>query len=172
MDLWQRAHQAFLLSRGSFLNQISKSSWVRQSPTTGKRVSFKQALCPKYTFSSLRTMKSIGFSSFSSPFSKISPFPSLSSFSSPFGHPVLLLYHLPISTSLYQLLLTHFRGLNVCLCNNDSAERDGKDSTSKLTEHNGFKQSWKLWLNLCWLRWLRTSLNLVSNLKPTGLWSL
>ena len=39
-------------------------------------------------------------------------------------------------------------------------------------EHNGFKKSWKLWSDLCWLRWLRPSLNVVSNFKPTGLCTL
>ena len=46
------------------------------------------------------------------------------------------------------------------------------DSTSKLQEHNGFKQSWKLCLNLCSLRWLCPSLSLVSNLIPNGSWIL
>ena len=46
------------------------------------------------------------------------------------------------------------------------------DSTSRLQENNGFKQFWKLCLNLCSLRWLSPSLNLVRNLIPNGLKTL
>ena len=37
-----------------------------------------------------------------------------------------LLCHLPHLTRLYQLIAIHLRGLNVCLINNDRAERNGK----------------------------------------------
>ena len=46
------------------------------------------------------------------------------------------------------------------------------NSTSKLQEHNGFKQSWKLYLNRCSLGWPNQSLSLVSNLIPNGSWIL
>ena len=46
------------------------------------------------------------------------------------------------------------------------------DSTSKLQEHNVFKQSWKLCLNLCLLRWLSPSVSPVRNLIPNGSWIL
>ena len=44
------------------------------------------------------------------------------------------------------------------------------ESTFKLLEHSEFKQSWKLCLNLCSLRWLSPSLSLVRNLIPNGSW--
>ena len=47
-----------------------------------------------------------------------------------------------------------------------------RDSISRLHKHKGFTQSWKLCLNLCLLTSLSLNLNLVSNLKPTGLWML
>ena len=40
------------------------------------------------------------------------------------------------------------------------------DSDSKLQGHNGFIVSWKLWLNLCSLRWLKPKRNLVRSLIP------
>ena len=40
------------------------------------------------------------------------------------------------------------------------------DSDSKLQEHSGFIVPWKLWLNLCSLRWLKAKRNLVSSLIP------
>ena len=40
------------------------------------------------------------------------------------------------------------------------------DSDSKLQEHSGFIVSWKLWLNLCSLRWLKPKHNLVRSLIP------
>ena len=46
------------------------------------------------------------------------------------------------------------------------------DSTSKLQEHNGFKQSWKLCLNQFSLRLLNPTLSLVSNLILNGSWIL
>ena len=42
--------------------------------------------------------------------------------------------------------------------------------TSQL--HNGLIVSWKLYLILCSLRWLKPSLNLMVNLRPLGLWQL
>ena len=41
-------------------------------------------------------------------------------------------------------------------------------STSKLQEHKGFKQSWKLWRNLCSLRWLKTKHKRIKNYNPVG----
>ena len=41
-------------------------------------------------------------------------------------------------------------------------------SISKLQEHKGFRQSWKLWRNLCSLRWLSPNRRRVSNFKPFG----
>ena len=46
------------------------------------------------------------------------------------------------------------------------------DSISKLQLQNGFKESWKLCLNLCSRKWLKPSRSLVSNLIPLGLWQL
>ena len=40
------------------------------------------------------------------------------------------------------------------------------DSDSKLQEHSGLIESWKLSLNLCPLRWLKTKRNLVRSLIP------
>ena len=40
------------------------------------------------------------------------------------------------------------------------------DSDSKLKEHSGFIVSWKLWLNLFSLRWLKPKRNLVRSLIP------
>ena len=40
------------------------------------------------------------------------------------------------------------------------------DSDSKLQGHNGFIVPWKLWLNLCSLRWLKPKRNLVRSLIP------
>ena len=38
--------------------------------------------------------------------------------------------------------------------------------------YKGLIVSWKLFLNLCSLKWLNPSLNLVINLSPLGLWQL
>ena len=46
------------------------------------------------------------------------------------------------------------------------------DSISKLQLQNGFKESWKLCLNLCPRKWLKPSHSLVINLIPLGLWWL
>ena len=46
------------------------------------------------------------------------------------------------------------------------------DSISKLQLQNGFKESWKLCLNLCSRKWLKPSRSLVINLIPLGLWQL
>ena len=46
------------------------------------------------------------------------------------------------------------------------------DSVARLQLHKGLIQLWKLWLNLCSLRWLRPSLNLVRSFNPTELWIL
>ena len=43
------------------------------------------------------------------------------------------------------------------------------DSISKPQLHNGFKESWKLCLNLCSRKWLKPSRSLVINLIPLGL---
>ena len=40
------------------------------------------------------------------------------------------------------------------------------DSIARLQQHKGLMQLWKLWLNLCSLRWLRPSLNLVRSFNP------
>ena len=44
------------------------------------------------------------------------------------------------------------------------------DSTSAPHLHNGFSESWKLYLNLYSRRWLRPRRSLVRNLIPCGLW--
>ena len=46
------------------------------------------------------------------------------------------------------------------------------DSISKPQLQNGFKESWKLCLNLCSRKWLKPSRSLVINLIPLGLWQL
>ena len=46
------------------------------------------------------------------------------------------------------------------------------DWTSNLQLEIGFGKSWKLSLNLCSRKWLRTSLSLVINLIALGLWLL
>ena len=46
------------------------------------------------------------------------------------------------------------------------------DSISKPQLQNGFKESWKLCLNLCSCKWLKPSRSLVINLIPLGLWQL
>ena len=46
------------------------------------------------------------------------------------------------------------------------------DSISKPQLQNGFKESWKLYLNLCSRSWLKPSLSLVINLIPLRLWQL
>ena len=46
------------------------------------------------------------------------------------------------------------------------------DSIPKPQLQNGFKESWKLCLNLCSRKWLKPSRSLVSNLIPLGLWQL
>ena len=43
-------------------------------------------------------------------------------------------------------------------------------SISRPQPQRGFKVSWKLCLSLCSWKWLRPSLNLVTNLIPFGLW--
>ena len=43
-------------------------------------------------------------------------------------------------------------------------------SISWLQQHKGFIVSWKLCLNLCFLKWLRASLSLVISSTPLGLW--
>ena len=43
-------------------------------------------------------------------------------------------------------------------------------SLSKPQLQRRFRVSWKLCLNLCSRRWLRTSLNFITNLIPFGLW--
>ena len=45
----------------------------------------------------------------------------------------------------------------------------GKGFNFQTYEHKGFTQSWKLCLNLCLLRCLNPSLDLVRNFKPMGL---
>ena len=44
------------------------------------------------------------------------------------------------------------------------------DSISWPQLHKGFIVSWRLCLNLCYLKWLRPSLSLVISLIPLGLW--
>ena len=71
---------------------------------------------------------------------------------------------------------SHLRRLHKCLRNDGIAERNGKgiqspNSTSKKSLHN-FGFCLNLCLNLCSLRWLNPSLNLVRNFKPMGLWML
>ena len=46
------------------------------------------------------------------------------------------------------------------------------DSISKLQLQNGFKESWKLCLNLCLRKWLKRNHSLVINLIPWGFWHL
>ena len=46
------------------------------------------------------------------------------------------------------------------------------DSISKPQLQNGFKESWKLCLNLYSHKWLKPSRSLVINLIPLGLWQL
>ena len=46
------------------------------------------------------------------------------------------------------------------------------DSISKPQLQNGFKESWKLCLNLSSRKWLKPSRSLVMNLIPLGLWQL
>ena len=46
------------------------------------------------------------------------------------------------------------------------------DSISKPRLQNGFKESWKLCLNLRSRKWLKPSRSLVINLIPLGLWQL
>ena len=46
------------------------------------------------------------------------------------------------------------------------------DSISKPQLQNGFKESWKVCLNLCSRKWLKPSRSLVINLIPLGLWQL
>ena len=46
------------------------------------------------------------------------------------------------------------------------------DSISKPQLQNGFKESCKLYLNLCSRKWLKPSRSLVINLIPLGLWQL
>ena len=46
------------------------------------------------------------------------------------------------------------------------------DSVSKPQLQNGFKESWKLCLNLRSRKWLKPSRSLVINLIPLGLWQL
>ena len=41
-------------------------------------------------------------------------------------------------------------------------------SISKLQKHEGFTQPWKLWPNLCSLRWLRPKQRRGNNFKPIG----
>ena len=45
-------------------------------------------------------------------------------------------------------------------------------SISELQLQNGFKESWKICLNLCSRKWLKPSSSLVINLIPLGLWQL
>ena len=46
------------------------------------------------------------------------------------------------------------------------------DSISKPQLQKGFKETWKLCLNLCSRKWLTPSRSLVINLIPLGLWQL
>ena len=46
------------------------------------------------------------------------------------------------------------------------------DSISKPQLQNSFKESWKVCLNLCSRKWLKSSRSLVINLIPLGLWQL
>ena len=46
------------------------------------------------------------------------------------------------------------------------------DSISKPQLQNRFKESWKLYLNLCSRKWLKPSRSLVINLIPLRLWQL
>ena len=46
------------------------------------------------------------------------------------------------------------------------------DSTSFPQLHSGFNVSWKPYLNLCSLKWLKPSLSLVIRQIPLGLWQL
>ena len=46
------------------------------------------------------------------------------------------------------------------------------NSISKPQPQNGFKESWKLCLNLCSRKWLKPSCSLVINLVPLAFWQL
>ena len=54
-----------------------------------------------------------------------------------------------------------------------SFEELGADVSMSLRQLQiGLSESWKLCLNLCSRRWLKSNLNLVNNFTPLGLWQL
>ena len=72
--------------------------------------------------------------------------------------------------SMFSMVLTRVR-LSVIYLGQWRRKR-AVDSISKPQLQNGFKESWKLCLNLCSRKWLKPSRSLVINLIPLGLWQL
>ena len=76
-----------------------------------------------------------------------------------------------LSSSFSLISLRFLRRVNFSLLKKGQwSKKCEVDSTSIPHEQRGFKQSWKLCLNLCSRKWLRPRRNLVTYLIPCGLW--
>ena len=82
--------------------------------------------------------------------------------------------HKPIlSSNLLSIFLTMLWRTSLSFWNRGQwTKKCRHDSTSVPHQQIGFKESWKLYLNLCPRKWLRPVRSLVTSLNPLRLWQL